>query len=84
MSRLKAKQKLIDEVYAQYCSGMITFLEFLNGAILAVNEYNADYLANRKYEWAQEENLVGLELAINNAQIRQRMRATDKQLDFRV
>ena len=82
MSRLKEKQALIDEVREQYSQGMITHLEFLNGAINQVIGHNEEHLKTRRRYFSSDDSLLGLELAVSIASVCNRIQAEDKQLNF--
>jgi len=82
MSRLTEKQALIDEVREQYSNGMITHLEFLNGAVVAVNDFDEAHVSARRKFFSADEDLVGLQLAISVASICNRIEAENKQLNF--
>ena len=81
MTRFDKKQALIDAVREQYSQGMITHLEYLNGAVQQVHNYNEAHVADRQKGFIGE-NLTGLMLAVAMASLHNRIWAEDTQLNF--
>ena len=81
MSQLTKKQAIIDQVREQYTQGLITRLEYLNGAIQAVNDYNEEHLTGKQSAFGAE-GLTGLALAIAVASSSNRVQAEDARLNF--
>lgn len=81
MTQLTKKQAIIDQVREQYTQGMITHIEFLNGAIQAVNDYNEEHLTGKQTAFGTE-GLTGLALAIAVASSGNRVQADDARLNF--